>query len=272
VLVTAHNCADTIGQVISGIQLQQLPEGWNLEIVVGYEVSDDDTLDVLNACARRCRKAQGVDFSVVNSPGPVMLYGRRTGRANLLNALATPGESTVTAFCDCDDVWVAADKLERQIKALASAPSAVSCYTQVSPEQRQFDGHANLFSQGNRNCFSTLLIRTDVLEDCLGTHAELLKTTPVFDWVLAACCAIRGDILWLPDPTVRFGQQDSSSWHGRSESRRYAQSAISARHIALKLRGAGPVNRLRAALLALRLYCLSNSFVRRAVRKALRSS
>ncbi len=273
VVVTAYECATTIANVLDGILWQKLPYEMPVKILVGYENSADQTLEVLKDWAAKLPPKGPVSMQILMSPGQQIIRGRVTGRGNLFNLLRQVGETPFLAFCDCDDIWVDPNKIAKQIEALKD-PKVAAVYGQTAPPQRQFDGSRNLFWRGNRYCFSSLLTRGSCLQNALKQHGELLQITPVFDWMFAIALQQQGKLAHLADPMVAFGVQSNeeagpvSSWHGDSLAAQKRYSAITASQIAFSMRGVSSASRVGAALLALRLYCGSNRFTRRAVRSS----
>lgn len=273
VVVTAYECAATIEYVLDGIRWQKLPANMPVRILVGYENSADRTLEVLRAWEAKLPPEGSVSMQILMSPGQQIIHGRVTGRGNLFNVLKQVGETTFLAFCDCDDIWVDPNKIAKQIEVLKDQKVA-AVYGQAAPQQRQFDGSKNLFWRGNRYCFSSLLTRGTSLQNSLKQHEELLQKTPVFDWMFAIALQQQGKLIHLADPMVAFGVQTDedagpvSSWHGDSVSAQKRYSAITAGQIAFSMSGISSASRVGAALLALRLYCGSKRFMRRAVRSS----
>jgi hypothetical protein len=239
---------------------------WKILLLIGYEQSQDGTLERLNEWKGRLANHPQIRLSLHDSPGQIEIDGRLTGRANIINLLEKPHSSVATAFCDCDDIWESPRKLQLQMAILAENSDVACVYARTSPEHALFDGQANLFWRGNSYCFSSLMARSDLVDSLLTDYKALFFRTPLFDWALAASLSTKGKIFIIDKPLVRFGFRDDSSWHSKGGDLAYRSSSKTAWHLATDLKSIRISNRLGAAVLAVRFYCFSKRRIRRAVR------
>lgn len=95
VLIPCHNAAPYIGQAVASVLEQTgLPAGFELEIVIVDDRSDDDTPAVLVELARRHPQVRVVANDGARGPGPARNCAARHARGRWL------------AFLDADDWWL----------------------------------------------------------------------------------------------------------------------------------------------------------------------
>lgn len=111
VLMSAYNGEKFIREQTDSILAQELPEGWELGVVVRDDGSSDGTVDILSDYARRFPEV--FSFYSGENLGPC---------GSFLCLVATAPPSDLYAFADQDDVWFS-EKLSRGIKALKNTPT-----------------------------------------------------------------------------------------------------------------------------------------------------
>lgn len=95
VLIPCHNAAPYIGQAVASVLEQtDLPAGFELEIVIADDRSDDDTPAVLAELARRHPQVRVVANDGARGPGPARNCAARHARGRWLT------------FLDADDWWL----------------------------------------------------------------------------------------------------------------------------------------------------------------------
>jgi hypothetical protein len=119
VLVAAHNAGTTIGYAIDSLLRQTYEE---LEILVGDDASEDDTLAIL---AMRFRDEPRVR---------VFRSVRNQGAYNVRNALARRARGKLITFHDADD-FALPDRIERQVVQMqrSSVGACVANFVRVRP-------------------------------------------------------------------------------------------------------------------------------------------
>lgn len=142
VIIPAYNAAQTITETIASVR-QQTIDDW--ELIVVNDGSTDDTLEVLD----RIEDSRLSIISVANS-----------GVAQARNLGLSRATGEYIAFLDADDLWVA-DKLERQLQALAANPQAVVAYSWtcfVDEQKSGYTYHASASYKYEGNVYPRLLI------------------------------------------------------------------------------------------------------------------
>jgi GT2 family glycosyltransferase len=84
IVIPCRNAANSVGRLIERLRSLPIPDGWNVEMVAGYQRSEDDTLSVLQAA--------GVSVAHCDSFGP--------GPAR--NAAVAESHGTYLYFIDAD--------------------------------------------------------------------------------------------------------------------------------------------------------------------------
>jgi hypothetical protein len=110
VLVTARNAAGTVGYAVDSLLNQSYP---SLEVLVGDDASDDDTLEILKR--RAVREPRLRLFRSV----------RNQGTYNLKNALSQHARGELLTFHDADDLALP-DRIARQVERLRTS-GKVAC-------------------------------------------------------------------------------------------------------------------------------------------------
>lgn len=113
VIIPVRNGAATIGRLIDNLLQQQQPTGWEIEIVIGYQDSSDDTLSILESYDQ----ADALKIVLCDGEGP---------SANR-NVAVQHARGELLYFIDADAVPIGNDFLIRLIAA------AESCEDPESP-------------------------------------------------------------------------------------------------------------------------------------------
>ena len=112
VIVPCHNAGRYIGQAVASVLGQAgLPAGFELEIVIADDRSDDDTPALLAELARRHPQVRVVANDGARGPGPARNCAVRHARGRWL------------AFLDADDWWLPGS-LARRWELLVANPEA----------------------------------------------------------------------------------------------------------------------------------------------------
>jgi glycosyltransferase involved in cell wall biosynthesis len=172
--------------------------GVHIEVVAVDDCSTDDSLALLHDYAARDARLRV--FANVQNLGP---------RRNFEQAMARCRGEFI-APCDQDDIWQT-DKLQRLLAAIGTADLAycdstfidtqgVATGARVSDNKTMLRGHAPLrFVFANSVSGHAALLRRD-----LFTAARPFPDGVYHDWWLAMRAAMRGGIVYLDQPLVRF--------------------------------------------------------------------
>jgi len=113
ILVVTYNHAKYISQCIDSIIAQKT--NFAFEIILGEDGSTDGTQEI---CKRYAAAYPDViRLAIRDQSKKVYLYGRATGKYNLLCCLQE-ARGEYLAFCDGDDYWTDATKLQKQVDFL----------------------------------------------------------------------------------------------------------------------------------------------------------
>lgn len=170
VLVTTYNHAPYIEQCLDSILRQKT--NFPFEIILGEDGSDDGTQEICKKYASAYPSL--IRLSIRDQAKKVFLYGRATGKYNLLCTLQeATGE--YLAFCDGDDYWTDDLKLQKQVDLLDTQRSYSFCATdrmtlkdgEIKRDERlkaAFDASGNQPIEINKNnFFSPYLVKTNVI-------------------------------------------------------------------------------------------------------------
>lgn len=124
VLVLTYNHATFIGQCLDSI-IQQRTD-FKFEIILGEDGSTDGTREICIEYANRYPDI--IRLGLRDQNKKVFLYGRATGKYNLLKTLQE-GHGKYFAFCDGDDYWSDLDKLQKQVDFMETHPAYSLCST-----------------------------------------------------------------------------------------------------------------------------------------------
>lgn len=205
VALCSCNRARLIGASLEAIAAQtRRPD----ELVIGDDRSDDGTLEVIEAFARRAPFPVRVQVNEVRL-GLAGNYDRTIGR--------TVGD--VVALCDDDDVWLP-DKLERQLEALSGPNDPLLAFTDAElvderlvPLGKRFfalesfaadSPAAALFATQLRTCVattSTIAFRAE-----LKTLALPIPEVWKPDWWLSSLAAASARAVWIDRPLIKYRQ------------------------------------------------------------------
>ena len=120
VLITSYNHADTLRRAIDSVLMQQT--SFEVQVIVVDDCSTDGSVEIIREYWNR-DKVSCVEFKEH--------YGMM--RAYAVGLARCEGEYILIA--DCDDFWVANDKLQRQVEFMAQFPDVSLCVTKVYTER-----------------------------------------------------------------------------------------------------------------------------------------
>lgn len=124
VLITTYNHAKHIAKCLDSVLMQQTD--FPLEIVVGEDGSDDGTQEICKQYAKRYPDL--IRLAIRDQTKKVYLYGRATGKYNLLKTLQD-GKGEFFALCDGDDYWTDPLKLQKQVDFMMQNQAFSFCAT-----------------------------------------------------------------------------------------------------------------------------------------------
>jgi len=199
-VVTTYNCAAYLGEALASVLAQTHAAA---EVIVIDDGSTDD--------GATARVAQGYGERVR------YFYQANGGIGAARNAGAAAAQGTHLAWLDADDYWTA-DKLERQVAALAADPAleAVFAYMQqfISPDVAGTAAVAGLEAPAEAmpgRCASSLLLTRAAFER-VGAFATDMAVSEFLDWYARATeIGLRAVML----PEVLTGRRIHASNNGR---------------------------------------------------------
>lgn len=206
VAVITYNQLPLLKECLASVLAQELPPGAELEVVVADDGSKDGTAAYLRGLARR-------DPRVV----PV-LARRNQGITANSNAALRACTGDYVAWMGGDDV-MRPGKLARQLAAMEADPSCSLCYH----DAELFDGatgrtlgHSNSGPFGrkpHRDARSLLRRSRAIVSSTVMTRASAhppggydARVRVASDWLFWVEVALRGRILFIPEPLVRYRQ------------------------------------------------------------------
>lgn len=197
VIIPTYNRMDSVRRALRSVQAQTWPE---LEIIVVDDGSTDRTVETLAA-----------EF-----PEVVCLRRRNGGPASARNAGIRRSTGEFVAMLDSDDVWIAPDKIERQMAAMAGHGDCVACFTDFRTVRNGEVEHEHTLKERNYNVldgevsYEKLALQSSILPSTLLARRETLDALGLFDerqrwgedWDLFTRMALTGRILFLPEATT----------------------------------------------------------------------
>jgi len=124
VLITTYNHAEHIAKCLEGMLMQKTD--FPFEVVVGEDGSDDGTQEICQQYAASYPDI--IRLAIRNQDEKVFLYGRATGKYNLLKTLQD-GKGEYFALCDGDDYWTDKYKLQKQVDFMRENEGFSFCST-----------------------------------------------------------------------------------------------------------------------------------------------
>lgn len=214
VAITAYKSAQTITRAVESVLAQTV--SFSVEIVVGEDCSPDDTLSVVRVLAERYPRVVRVMARTIN-----------LGIQRNYYETFSDCRGKYIAWLDADDWWTAADKLQRQVRALEADPGIVICghfvrwvtsageiarprYPEMTP------GRYGLQDILQRDFLaSPSVVFRRGLEKLLPDW--YFEAAPLTDWPLYALAARQGDILLLDGIFADYHLTPNSNFWGQGE-------------------------------------------------------
>ena len=205
VVVATYNQAAFLGEAIASVAAQTFPD-W--ELLIADDGSTDETAATVAAF--------GGDGRIRYLPGA---HAERAAARNRGVAAST---GDLVAFLDADDTW-RADKLARQVAALAAAPEAAACYAvarfvdaagrplPLRKPGRTLSGR--LFPRlvlGNCIILASMMTRRSRL-DAVGGFDATLPAYGCEDWDLWLRLARRHAFVAVDEELVRYRVHDGNT-------------------------------------------------------------
>lgn len=209
VIVPTYQHAPFIAHCLDGILGQKTD--FPVEVLVGEDESIDGTREICQRYA--AAHPERIRLFLRSRKDVMVILGRPTGRANLLDLLAA-SRGTYVALCEGDDYWTDPLKLRKQVDALETDPGAAGCFTDAWNEQ---GGRRTSYMDGiyaekptkpvlterdmvmNTNIPScTILFRRAHVVDL----PEVFKRSAVADTLLYVQLTRYGHLLYLPEHTA----------------------------------------------------------------------
>jgi hypothetical protein len=221
VALSSYNGSRFIAEQIESIRRQHFT-GWTL--LVRDDGSTDDTVPIVESLAHSDSRIVLVRDRLGNL-GPAASFG-------VLLERAVGSGARYVALADQDDVWEP-EKLARQLGMLRAREAAVGAGTPLlthsdltvvaedlgvlHPSFLTFQG----LQQVPGDPLGRLLVQNFVTGCTVLVNRALVRAALPFpnvimhDWWLALCAAAMGEVLCLPEPTVRYRQHDRNTLGAR---------------------------------------------------------
>lgn len=221
VCIVTYNHARYIKQCIESVLRQQTSISW--ELILADNSSTDGTAEICRQYA--AKYPSQIQYVNTDRNNLIVINGNVTGRRNILNAISASTGKYI-AILEGDDYWLAADKLERQVKFLESHPDFSMCCSNVqlvdeasAPSGQQPSPGRELCSiedLAERNFVYTAstLYRAQPIRNAV--ESELFKVVPTGDYFLHMCCAAEGKIRNEADQLAAYRMHAQGIWVARS--------------------------------------------------------
>ena len=236
ILLSTYNGEKYLAAQLDSL-IEQTFTGWRLLI------RDDGSTDATLAIIRQYVGRFPEQIVLVTDAGAVTGLGAACSFSMLMQASSAP----YIAFCDQDDIWLS-DKLEKQLCALRQVENNVSEGTPllVHSDLIVVDQQLSLLSPSlwayqhlnplKMHSFKRLLLQNYVTGcTCLLNRALLEKALPVpdaavmHDWWLALIAMDEGEIVNMPEATVKYRQHADNDTGAKQWGGGYILNAISGR-------------------------------------------
>jgi glycosyltransferase involved in cell wall biosynthesis len=212
VCTVTYNHAPYIAQAIESVLMQRRP-GLEIEMVIGEDVSTDNTRSIVADYARR--------YPEIIKP---IFHERNVGAGN--NSLACLNACTgdFIAALEGDDYWTDPHKLQKQVDFLESHPDYTLCFHNVRIEKAGIAGGVlyNSVNQATTTSALDLAIRnyiatvSCVYRRILTEIPAWFAVVPAGDFSLSMMHARYGKIGYLPDVMAVYREHAQSSWQSKS--------------------------------------------------------
>lgn len=218
VCITTFNHAGYIRQALEGVMEQQTD--FPIEVLVGEDGSTDGTREICKEFAQKY--PDQIRLFEHDRSNVIHINGRVTGRYNFLYNLKHASGKYI-ALLDGDDYWCDTNKLKKQVKILEKNAALSMCFhdSYILKNEKLLDDFINNetktitsvndMARGNYIRTASVMFRNYYLNEKLP---EVLKETPVADYVLHVLHATRGKIYFLPEKMCVYRYHDSGVWSG----------------------------------------------------------
>ncbi len=229
----AYNHGKFIRQTLEGFVAQKTT--FIFEVLVHDDASTDDTASIIKEYADQYPDIIKPVFQVENQ------YSKRIGI--IYKYLLPKAQGKYLAWCEGDDYWCDAGKLQAQVDALEKNPQCSACFSKVQrmsfegePIDRYFprvERREGVFSSGEYIGFcldpapgstfpwqiSGFMIRKDVYTDYMyDDPPDYRKYFEVGDIPLFLYAGLRGDIYYIDRVMSFYRTGNAQSWIGRTNS------------------------------------------------------
>ena len=223
VLVITYNHEKFIGEALDSVGLQSTVH--DIRIVVADDSSQDATLSIVASWQQDHPTCNVTVLPRVNRLGITMNYYRGMSACT----------ADYIAVLEGDDVWLASDKLDRQValleqnKHLSMSATRLLVLNQEEPEDvhvrpllgldsfwLEIDDQA-LAEENSIGSFSSCVYRGDVVRQL---PFELYEMT-TYDWAFNLAVTASGPIGFLPIAGTMYRKHGNGVWSSRSDSERY---------------------------------------------------
>lgn len=212
VVIPVYNRVDLIDDAIRSVAEQELPAGYDLEVIVVDDGSTDGTDAQIRQWADRDSRVRYLGIGHLGTPGGVRNYGVANARGKLL------------AFLDSDDRWYPG-KVISQVPLHASGARLshtrerwIRDGREVSQAGQRHQREGDLFQDALTKCIigpSTVMIDRDIFTELGGFRGDLEVAEDYEFWLRVLC---HHPVAYVDEPLT---EKRAGGWEQLSE--RYGQ-------------------------------------------------
>lgn len=222
VLITTYNHAEHIAKCLDSVLMQQTD--FSFELIIGEDGSDDGTQAICKQYAERYPEI--IRLAIRDQEKKVYLYGRATGKYNLLKTLQD-GRGEYFALCDGDDYWTDEYKLQKQVDFMTQNQAISFCSTDrrilkdgIISRDKGLE-RAFLKSEGapititKDNFFSPYLVKSNTIllrRECLDFQLLQERYTEVKDTFIYYMLLNKGNGIIQPWVTSDYRVHQGGRW------------------------------------------------------------
>ena len=222
VVIPVYNRRTMLPLAVESVLSQTLPTGWELELIIANDGSDDGSESWAEACSLRESRVKVLHLERTGFPGATRNSGVRKARGGLI------------AFLDSDDIWLP-DKLQKQLPLIVDCQGAprLSHTLERWVRNDQIVSQKNLYNRRDGDIFQDALWKctigpSTVIMDrslfvTLGGFREDLEVAEDYEFWLRVLCHTTVSYIDQPLTEKRMGLWEQlSTKYGQIEGFRIA--------------------------------------------------